>query len=47
MRAISTKISGSSTSEGWKKAKQRRSVRIEAAAQVVPALDLVHGLVLR
>ena len=25
MRAISTKISGSSTSEGWKKAKQRRS----------------------
>ena len=25
MRAISTKMSGSSTSEGWKKAKQRRS----------------------
>src|SRR5437764_491208 len=26
VRAISTKISGSSMSEGWKKAKQRRSV---------------------
>ena len=43
--ATSTKISGSSISEGWKKAKQRRSVGIEAAAQVVPALDLVHRLV--
>ena len=45
LSATSTKISGSSTSEGWKKAKQRRSAGIEPAAQVVPALDLVHRLV--
>ncbi len=45
IKATSTNTSGSSTNDGMEEGEATPVGRVEPAAQVVPPLDLVHGLV--